>query len=218
MKKVLKWVGIVFLGLIIIGAVVGEDEDVVEEKGNEVANINKLEEKIENAKEENTKEENSKEESEKEEEISFESLLENTHIDGYKVDEETGFTIVQAKINEFFSPETSIEGFNQEMWTTLKEYHELFPNGVMYLGYGNLNGDDYYKIRAQFNGDTLKNINFDEIILESQSIIYADRYYIGGFGEINLDIPTSKNNEDFDENNPVDMLWGFETTGQKRDY
>ncbi len=149
--------------------------------------------------------------------VSFENLIADTHIDSYQIDDETGIVIVQAPIDGIFSGESVVESFNQEMWMTLQEYNELFPNGVFYLGYGDVNGEELYKLAAQFNKETLSQIDFSEVILESKSIVYSDRYYISGFGELDLDFPTSDQGDPLIEGNPVDELWFNETVGPKRE-
>lgn len=158
-----------------------------------------------------------REEENKNNEISFESLISNTHIDSYQIDDETGIVIVQAPIDGVFSGESAVESFNQDMWTTLKEYNELFLDGVFYLGYGDVNGEELYKLGAQFNGETINQIDFDKVILDSESIIYSDRYYISGFGDLDLDFPTSKEGDPLIEGDPVDELWFNETVGPKRE-
>jgi hypothetical protein len=157
------------------------------------------------------------EEENKNNEVSFDDLISNTHIDSYQIDDETGIVIVQAPVDGVFSGESAVESFNQDMWMTLQEYNELFSDGVFYLGYGDVSGEELYKLAAQFNGETLSQIDFDKVILDSESIIYSDRYYISGFGDLDLDFPTSKEGDPLIEGDPVDELWFNETVGPKRE-
>lgn len=193
-----------------------EKDDEVATSETEFAEQDQVEQEIEEPNSEVTVQ-TTESDDEDNKEVSFENLISNTHIDSYQIDSKTGIVIVQAPIDGVFSGESAVEGFNQEMWMTLQEYNELFPDGVFYLGYGDINGEEFYKLAAQFNGETLNQIDFDEVILDSESIIYSDRYYISGFGDLVLDFPTSKEGDPLIEGDPVDELWFNETVGPKRE-
>ena len=208
------WFWIIIILLFAIGST--GDNSSSDEKASveeyEIEEVAVEEEKEEEAEIESEELEPVEEEIEEKDVTTLDTLIEETHIEDYIVDEETGVTLVSAPVTDVLGGKIGVEGFNQEMWNTLEDYNELFPDGVMYLGYGDINGEDYNKIRTYFSRETLDNIDFSKVIVEGESIVYADRYNITGFGEIELNYNSSNSDTySVEDGNPLDNLWMFST-------